>query len=137
MLQTPLFKTLFFLIVIVGFLNLLAVKFYFYWSIWWFDMMMHFLGGAWIAVVALWFFYFSGHFKTKIKTSRAVFIAITSAIIIGVLWEVYELIIGLTLWPEDSFDTITDVVMDTLGAMFSYMYFIYIDKLPKENESQY
>jgi len=100
-------------------------------------MMMHFLGGAWIAVVALWFFYFSGHLKTKIKTSRAIFIAITSAIIIGILWEVYELIIGLTLWPEDSFDTITDVVMDTLGAMFSYMYFIYIDKLPKENESQY
>jgi len=41
--------------IIIAFLHQSAVALYWYWSVPWFDIVMHFLGGLWVGTCALWF----------------------------------------------------------------------------------
>lgn len=85
-----------------------ALEYYLYWHYPWLDLAMHFSGGALITLIAAAY--------TGVGI-RAVLITMT----IGVLWEVYEVVIGLSR-SESKFltDTASDLVMDFLGALGVY-----------------
>ena len=63
--------------------------------------------------------------------------AVLSGFSIGVLWEIYEVLIAWGLYDEVVikpiiflkedyfFDTITDIMADTTGAFMSSLYFLY------------
>ena len=63
----------FILIVLIAILNKAALSFFLYWKFWWFDIMMHFLGGLWIGGIVLWLYYLSGYVKNPVKTKKYIF----------------------------------------------------------------
>ena len=121
------------LILIMGIfiVNMIAIQYYLYWRIFWFDIPMHFLGGFWLGLGALWLYFLSGRFKDvpyKHRTpAYVVTLAVVAALVFGGLWEVYELGIDVFIRLSDTYDvqdTTGDIIMDILGALVSAWYFI-------------
>ncbi len=139
MLKQKLFLEQFILIIIIAVLHFLALQFYLYWTFWWLDILMHFLGGLWVGLTALWFFFFSGYMHKNVnlvRSTKIFLITIASVIVVGVLWEVWELWADLVFVNEAGYflDTSLDMVMDTLGGIVA---FIYAKKhLKNKNEQQ-
>lgn len=135
MISKPLFREVFYLLFVVAVLNLLAIKFYLYWTVSEFDSLVHFLGGAFVGMLFLWLYFYSGIFDPqKRDLKNFVVISILSVILVGVLWEVFELIIGATNVNdlEYYFDTALDIVMDILGSLLSCFY-AYIKEINIKN----
>ena len=107
------------LILFILVLNLLAFRFYWYFSIWWFDMPMHILGGFWVGLVFIWFL------KPKDLSFNAVLKIILGALFIGLLWEVFEIFAYnfITQTPFNVLDTLSDLCFDLAGAGLSVFYF--------------
>jgi len=105
------------LIIIIALLHYLALDRAYYWTISWYDIMMHFLGGVWVALFALWIF---SSRKISFLPLRISFLQIVSLVIcIGIIWELYEILFGLTFVsdPEYLGDTMLDLIMDTIGGI--------------------
>lgn len=127
MIKQPLFIEQFILIIIIGIFHHIALQFYLYWVFPWFDMLMHFLGGLWVGLVGIWYVYFSGIIKNiNIKSARQMrifSISIITVVIIGVLWEIFEVYSGVLSIEENYwFDTSLDILMDTSGASAAFLY---------------
>jgi hypothetical protein len=103
------------IIVLVAVLNTIANLGSLYWTISWFDIMMHYLAGFGIGFFL--FMIFSPLFADAKRFQRIIMI-LGFMIIIGVGWELLEAVVGI----QDTFslahlaDTQLDLVMDTLGA---------------------
>ena len=107
------------LIVFFFLINSLANYFYWFYSIWWFDMPMHFLGGFWWGLVFVWFY------RVEEISPASIFGIILSVLFVGVLWEIFEFFF-YNFIAQNSFnilDTISDVCLDLAGAFFALMYF--------------
>ena len=104
-------------------LDVLAKHFYLYWTTNWIDQSIHFLGGISVGFLFLWFFIFSGLFKSSnlnTKGARTSFLIYLS--IVSILWEIYEYRIGLTHYSIPFiFDTISDLSMDLFGGILVYL----------------
>jgi hypothetical protein len=117
-----LFKTLAYLIFAIFILNFLASKFYWYSSIWWFDMPMHFLGGFWLGLVYIWFFsrkdiLFSPSFAFFGKI-------ILGVLLVGIAWEIFEFYF-INQVAQNSFDlldTLSDLFFDLSGGLCAILY---------------
>jgi len=118
---------IFLLLVLTAVLHIAAVTFYLYWDFWWFDIVVHFFGGVWIAASIVWVYYFSGWFtKPVVRWSRFFTISLVSAIIVGCVWELFEFKAGITfVMPGVDYttDTIADLAMDVVGALSAYLYY--------------
>lgn len=117
-----LFIFLFALIILIAGLNEIALNFFLYWRVWWFDIMMHFLGGLWIGLTTLWIYLSSGYIKNINKEKFFIlFLSISAVLIIGIGWEVFEYLIDAHIGMKQGYwsDTIQDLVMDTLGAIIA------------------
>ena len=114
---------IFFVGISVAVLHKIALSFSLYWTVWWFDIPMHFLGGALMALITLFIIYDSKFFNFSIKKPVVVFaVALGATLIIGLSWELWELYMGFTNIYEDQVDTIADLINDTLGAIVVYLY---------------
>ena len=104
---------------LIYFLNYVALKFYWYYSIVWFDMLMHTLGGVWVAFILLWVF--------PIKSqSKNYFLKIALGILfVGLSWEVFEFIFNNLIAgnPFDVLDTLSDIFFDMAGGVLTLFYF--------------
>lgn len=100
-------------------LNQIGTTFYWYFSIWWFDILMHFWGGFW---VGLFFLYV---FVSKKSSSVPVFKVALWLLLVGVLWEFFEIysnnFIGQT--PFNLMDTLSDLCFDMAGGLAAIYYF--------------
>ncbi|OHA21540.1 MAG: hypothetical protein A2849_03905 [Candidatus Taylorbacteria bacterium RIFCSPHIGHO2_01_FULL_51_15] len=107
-------------------LHFIATSFYLYWLFWWYDIILHFLGGAFSALLLLWLRFFSGYFGTPRtpSASEAVFFAFFAALSIGAGWEVFERVLGHT-WSVEGYvlDTSLDMLLDTTGAIGALLFF--------------
>lgn len=121
------FATLF----VVGALNLVGVKLYLYWTVIWFDMIMHFLGGLF---VALFFFSILSLLKSRLEYTEKLVLGVIFTILVGLVWEYYELIIQVASLDDAAYwgDTGMDIVMDTLGALVGVLF---VHRLEKKNLS--
>ena len=131
MLQTKLFKQTFGLLVVVGILNFLATFLYLLWSLPGFDKLLHFLSGVFVSMTVFIYFQYNPIPKTK---SDMIQTAIVATFSIGIVWEIYELYFGITFFSDGIIyitDTISDFVMDLLGA---YAGALYAFKLISENK---
>lgn len=98
--------------------HFLFLEFYLYWRYLWLDIPMHFLGGITVALGLLslrdfiswlprWFF------------TLSVILSFTFAV--AVLWEVFELFIGIPFEPEGYInDTIADLMLSMMGGLAGY-----------------
>jgi len=106
-------------IIILAFLHGLAIWAYLYWTVWWFDTMMHFLGGFSIALFALWFSYKAGALKS-ITSKTIISCSLVSVLAVGVGWEIFEYVNDIAGSPEDySRDTSNDLIADLVGAFLA------------------
>lgn len=94
--------------------------------LWWYDIMLHTLGGIVIASAYLWVVRFSPRLSFIPSPARFphVFLFVFA---VGVAWEVFEWLVGL--YPTDihatlhQLDTALDLAFDMGGATMAYMVF--------------
>ncbi len=116
--RKKLLKNIVFLMFLMFLANSVILKFHWYYSIWWIDMVMHFFGGAW---VGLFFFYV---FYTRKWFSNKILIIILSVLLIGISYEVFEFFLGtISREPFDILDTLSDLFFDLLGGGAAILYF--------------
>ncbi len=125
MIRSKLLRHTLFLLFLVGILNFFADYLYLYWVIWWFDMLVHFLAGATVAmatVLVLSFLYRTYEENSLIKN---IILAVLGALVVGIIWELYELYFGITLLSDGIIyfrDTLSDILMDISGGFFGALY---------------
>lgn len=102
---------------VIAILHVTALSKFYYWDYWWFDILMHLLGGLW---VGLFIFWFDEWIKLPFKINLINFLALILAV--GIAWELWELMFGITLVRGDKyvFDTILDIIMDITGGVVTY-----------------
>lgn len=127
MLRQKLFIEQFVLIAIIAILHYLALKFYFYWTLEWFDIFMHFLGGLWVVLFFVWFLFFSKFIKIDIKkhqNRKIFFVSILAVLVVGLLWEVFEVFASFVSVQERGYalDTSLDLMMDLIGGVLAFLY---------------
>lgn len=140
MLSRRLLRTLFILIWVLAAVHVVATYFYWYWIYRWIDIPMHFLGGVWVGLAALWFWYHSGHIDNKHASIRPLALVLLAGLGIGLLWEIYEYVLwyitGENLPSNYIADSILDIIMDVLGAFASYGVFDYFRRQVQLDDSQ-
>jgi len=124
--HSPLFKSFFVTLLLVGFWNAVAFYFHLFTAINNFDMTFHFLGGFFVVISVLTIL---TNYKTDFSYGQLLFYGIASAFIIGILWECFELYFGITywgtgFWPSMAYiaDNGMDVTMDVTGGLFAVWY---------------
>ena len=55
--KRKLIKEALILVLMIGVINVVASYFHWYWSIWWFDMPVHFMGGVFVAMLTIYILY--------------------------------------------------------------------------------
>ena len=109
---------MFLLVIAIAVLHLLAIQELYYWTIGWYDIMMHFLGGFWVAIFVLWF----DSWHTLPIRPNTLFRIVGAVILVGILWEVYELVFGMTFVSDGGYvmDTTQDFIMDAIGGVVGW-----------------
>lgn len=118
---------MFWVLVIIGALNTIAYKLYLFWTVIWFDMIMHFLGGLFISLL---FFAILSLLKSRLGYMEKLVLGVLFTVLVGIAWEYYELIIQVTSLAKDGYwaDTGMDIVMDTLGSIVGIVTVHLLDK---------
>ena len=107
------------LVSLVWVLNLLAITFSFYWTLGWYDYMMHFLGGLAIGILVIWLL------SLRASLPKSFLIVFIGVMAVGVGWEIFEYLNGLTFSTEGyALDTFHDLLMDAVGAVAAYYWTI-------------
>lgn len=122
------------LIFLILAIHILANIYSWYWQFEWLDMVAHTLGGLFIASFALYIYYNSGYISSIHKTfSFILFLSISSVLIAGYLWEVFEYLIDehVSLYENPMFqlgvgDMLSDFSFDIIGGILAAFLFKYI-----------
>lgn len=125
MLRQKLFKEFFIIWLAVGLLNHWATGADLYWKWQWLDSTLHFLGGATVSIFFLWLYFFSSAFQPQKRgLKHFLLISVLAVILIGISWEIYELILGEVQISGERYaqDTTMDIIMDFLGALVACLY---------------
>jgi hypothetical protein len=114
------------LLFFIGAVNAAALYWHLYFFLPWLDIPMHLLGGLWVGLFALYWYY---HIKRGDKDRSALFVAVFSVAVtmtIGLLWELFEFnldtIIGFS--NHDLADTLADLSNDFLGSTLAAWIFL-------------
>ncbi len=112
------------LILFIFIANLAAMKFYWYYAIWWLDMPMHFFGGLWLGLASLWFFS-SPNSNFTLSTTLMLKVML-GVLLVGVSWELFEVLVNnfSTQNAFDSFDVASDICFDLAGGFFATFYIL-------------
>ncbi len=122
MTRPHLFKHAFITLILVGVLNFIATRLYLYWTTQYFDSLVHFTAGISVGFATLWIVSRSQPSWTTIEIFRVAFFG---TLAIGLLWEAYELMFGITSILDGVHyvtDTLFDLVMDVLGSVVAAFY---------------
>ena len=120
----PVFLRLWTVKIIIGIFLLNALGGFLYWyDIFpWFDNMMHFFGGFWVAIITLAIFW--KMIQAQKRIYMQMLFVILSVLFVGLVWEVYEFgvqdiikVTGIASIP----DSISDLVFDTLGGIAGFL----------------
>lgn len=120
--RNKLFKNTAYLLISLFIVNLVAVKLYWYYSIWYFDMITHFWGGLCLGLAFIWLFSFQNS-SSRISLKLAIKI-ILGVLLIGVIWEIYEVLVNNVFAqnPFNTLDTISDIFFDLSGGICAILY---------------
>jgi len=117
MFRGRLFFVAFSVLLLVGTLHALAIYLEWYWTLRWIDMPVHFLGGMWLALTALWFFFYSPRPLLSAALRWRVPAVLIAVVAVSISWEVFEVSIGAAGEPGYALNTARDVTSDILGGM--------------------
>lgn len=107
------------LVFFIFILNFLAMKFHWYFSIWYFDMPMHILGSFWLGLSFIWFF------QIKDLSFLNIFKIILGVLLIGLFWEFFEISVDKVITEKslNVLDSFSDLSFDLVGGLISLLYF--------------
>lgn len=111
------------LVALVAVLHGMAIAYSLYWRLSWFDNLPHFFGGMFVSLLCVWLWFFSGYMgEHPLPSAGKLFlVTVLCAFVIGVGWEVFERLLGLTWSPEGYWiDTGSDILSDVLGGVATY-----------------
>ena len=114
-------------ILFIAVFHYLSLKYSWYWTFKWLDIPVHILGGFWASLTALWVALKVGHIeKITDYKKRALLIMLGSVFIIGILWEIFELIFKITSLSNIGYwqDSLSDISNGVVGGFFAFLYFI-------------
>lgn len=78
---------------------------------------MHFLGGAFVGLLLTGLSRFGPQWLRNLLPVQKSWFYYLAVLVIGVGWEVYEVLVGLIVTPEPyPIDTTIDIIMDLIGA---------------------
>jgi len=126
--KTRLFGTLMGLLIFIAVVHLVATYLKWYWTIPWIDRIPHFSAGLLVGLATLWFVYISGYVKLEKRDQSTLFLlAFGAALVIGLLWEIFEITTGVTstIYVDYYANTTGDLLMDMSGGVVAYIYFSY------------
>lgn len=114
-LTTVLFLISFSLLAVIHYL---AMKLYLYWQFLWFDLPMHFFGGA---IVALGVFAMRD-LRIVPRSWLSAWFVILVVVLVAVAWEVFEFYAGVVGVTKDMYvqDTAIDLVLGIVGGYVGY-----------------
>lgn len=123
MIRKPLFKQTFSLLVLIGITDFFANTFYLYWTVWWIDIIMHFVSGVCVGMagVLVWQYFFD----ENISLVKSIKLAFLFSLSVGILWEVFELSFEVTSFKDGVdyiTDTTSDVILDISGGLLGGLY---------------
>ena len=101
----------------VALAHYLALQFFLYWRYVWFDVPMHFFGGAMLALMLHSAPVFRDSFPKGFLTRGATLVFV---LFVGLSWEVFELLAGVPVEDNFVFDTSLDLTMDLIGGYVGY-----------------
>jgi uncharacterized BrkB/YihY/UPF0761 family membrane protein len=102
-------------------LHEVAMANFYYWIFWWYDIMMHTLGGFLIGGIVVWG-YHRFFERTRLSNRELLVLVVSGAVIVGSLWEILEYFSGIYAQiPNVVLDTIKDLCDDALGAALAYL----------------
>ncbi len=99
----------FFILGALATLHLLGIEHYLYWRFVWLDTLAHTLGG-----ISVGLFFLS--LRTFFGFAPSIAWSIAGAILVGLVWEVFEVVIGMPREANWAFDTSIDLFMDAFGG---------------------
>ncbi|HEY4486310.1 MAG TPA: hypothetical protein VJB70_01065 [Candidatus Paceibacterota bacterium] len=88
-----------------------------YWKMRWFDMPMHFAGGAWLAGFAAWWQYSRQGIAIQ-SFPKLLGVCLVFVLSVGLLWEAYEYVVSFVTGGHinEMLDTLGDLLFDILGG---------------------
>jgi uncharacterized BrkB/YihY/UPF0761 family membrane protein len=94
-------------VIIVGALDFMGRMFDLYFIFYWYDILLHFMGGLAVTLIIVWLS------RRKVSWWKISLIALC----IAIGWEWFEYYFGIALLPGELYraDTSIDIVMDCLG----------------------
>src|SRR3989344_5197311 len=96
-------------VILITLIHLNGLEHDLYWRFLWLDTLTHALGGVWAALFLTWIRELLGY---KLNFAWG----IAGALLLGVFWEVFELIAGIQVEANYPLDTAIDLFMDALGG---------------------
>jgi uncharacterized membrane protein YjdF len=112
--------------------HLFALYFSIYWTVEGYDSIMHMFGGFIGALLVIYTLQKIGISPQSLpKKIILLLFVVISVIAVGSIWELWEIFVGFTDPFTDMLDTISDLIMDTLGSIIG---FIYYDKKLRSKE---
>lgn len=112
--------------------HLVALKFSIYWTVEGYDSVMHAFGGFIGSLMVIYVLQKIGISPQSLPKKIILFLfVIVSVIAVGSIWELWEIFVGFTDPFTDAVDTISDLIMDTIGSIIG---FIYYDKKLRSKE---
>lgn len=103
----------------IYFADFLGRKFFWYSSLFWFDMFTHFIGGFWVGLFFIWLL------KTRDTKFVSIMKVMSLVLIVGILWEFFQVYTNnyIANQPFDALDVMADVCFDIAGGAFAVGYF--------------
>ena len=118
--RKKLLKHLVVLMFFIFIMNSLALRFYWYYSVWYFDIIMHSLSGFW---VSLFFIYVFSMKDTGNPNFRFFFKVLVATLFVGIFWEFYEYFLNVVSFTFfDLWDTVFDIFFDLVGGLCAILY---------------
>lgn len=126
-------KSIVFLLIAILGTHVFALVFNWYWELPTLDVILHFAGGAWIALMFVWaILRWPEYASFSAQAWLLVFIGLSVVSFTGVLWEFFEfcfdIFIGGSLGAAPAQlglrDTLSDLVFDLLGGAFILLWYV-------------
>ena len=96
--------------------HFIAVELYLYWSVWWMDILMHFLGGIWL--VSVWRTFIDlGRISEARWTLRYI---LPMMIGIMIVWEIFGVYVEHGFKSGYIADTAGDLLCGIVGVLFGF-----------------
>jgi len=139
------FKLILILLAVILAVHVWAVINAGYYTIWWLDIVLHFLGGFLVGLVFILFIQRSKTLSVSVWMLPTFLIAISSfGVFIGLQWEFFEFLFDALVLKKTNMlpaqlgiqDTMLDFFLDWIGALSVAILFLKTDLWKERNSSQ-